>query len=75
MHYESPFACVATDSGLVSEILPVSPVFVRCGPPTRGVFGDRRLARTRRSDVRLERNVFGRRSRAEADFFRSFGET
>lgn len=74
MHYENPFACVAADSGLVSEILPVSPVYVRCGPPTRGVFGDRRLARSRRSDARLERNDTMLR-RSGANFFRTIAET
>ncbi len=55
MNYESPFACIANDTGLVSEILHVSPVFVRFGPPTRGVFPEQRLARTRRTDCRRGR--------------------
>jgi hypothetical protein len=52
MDLEMPFACVATDSGLASEFLHVSPVYVRVGPPKRGVFDDRRATRSRRTDAR-----------------------
>lgn len=57
MNYESPFACIANDTGLVSEILHVSPVFVRFGRPSRGRYPGQRLARTRRTDCRHERRV------------------
>ncbi len=55
MSHEHSFACITTDNGPASELVHVSPVFVCCGPRTRGVFADRRLARTRRSDARLAR--------------------
>ncbi len=52
MNHESSFACLTTDSGLVSEFLHVSPVFIRFGPRTRGRFADRRAARASRTDAR-----------------------
>ena len=53
------FAAIRNDSGLVSEILPVSHVYVRVGPPHRGRHQDGREARTWRSDARWARRQRG----------------
>jgi hypothetical protein len=55
MSYETPFACITNDTGLVAEMLHVSPMFVRYGAPTRGRYADRRLARARRTEARWQR--------------------
>lgn len=55
MNLEAPFASIQNDTGIVAEILHVSPMFVRFGPPRRGQFAERRLARTRRTDARHAR--------------------
>jgi hypothetical protein len=72
MHYETPFAAVTADSGLVSGILHVSPMFVRFGPPTRGTYGDVRVARTLRSDARQARCATAGRRRGSHEFSRFF---
>lgn len=59
MSYDTPYACVTTDTGLASELVRVSPIFVRCGPQSRGMYADRRLDRARRSDARHERKTAG----------------
>jgi hypothetical protein len=69
MDYDTPFACVTTDSGLVSEILHVSPLFMRCGPRRRGQYADRRESRTERTDARQHRAP-AHRARRAADFSR-----
>lgn len=55
MSHDHSYACITTDHGPASELVHVSPIFVSCGPRTRGDFADRRLTRTRRSDARLAR--------------------
>ena len=55
MSYDTPFACVTTDNGPAAELVHVSPIFVRCGPITRGSFADRRSTRASRSDARRAR--------------------
>lgn len=71
MNPETSFAYLTTDSGLVAEILHVSPMFVRFGPPARGRFAERREARTRRTDARHARRIQPRAD-GDSNFFRSF---
>jgi hypothetical protein len=57
MNETATYARITADTGLASEVLHVSPIFLRCGPRTRGNFAERRLARARRSEARLERRA------------------
>jgi len=52
MSPETHFASITDDHGPASELVHVSPIFVRCGPPSRGRYADRREARTWRTDAR-----------------------
>jgi hypothetical protein len=52
MSSEITFATITDDHGIASELVPVSPIFTRCGPCTRGRYADRREARTWRTDAR-----------------------
>lgn len=72
MKHDFPFACVATDCGLASAFLHVSPVYVRVGPPTRGVFADGRMARSRRTDARQAQRPPVSRRRTADSFDRFF---
>ncbi|PTX90913.1 hypothetical protein DB354_19880 [Opitutus sp. ER46] len=44
-----------TDSGRVHTITRVTPLFILCGPRTRGAFATQRQNRARRSDARPSR--------------------
>lgn len=52
MSSEMTFATITDDHGIASELVPVSPIFTRCGPCTRGRYADRREARAWRTDAR-----------------------
>jgi hypothetical protein len=72
MDYNTPFAAVTADSGIASEVLHVSPMFVRFGPPTRGNFADRRAARVLRTDARQARRAIVAQQPGSLEFTRFF---
>jgi hypothetical protein len=72
MSYDTPFACVTTDTGIAAELLHVSPIFVRCGPRVRGTFAERRLARTRRTEARHAQRRTTRRGNSAGSSLHAF---